>query len=706
MREFWKRRSFLQTAGLGVLVGSAGCSTSSFQFDEQSITGTVVDLDGDRIDDATVEILQREGDVISSTTTDEQGEFGISSDAPTWLRVTHSDYAPRMQAVAPGDNVRIQLPASDDTVTFSFGGDVMFGRRFYEDNDDSLSTSFQIDPDDRLGDHRAILNPTEPLLQHADITSVNLESPLTTTDWRHPEKRYTFVSHPVAARALADAGVTYTALGNNHVFDALTPGMEETVEALTDAGIGYSGAGFSSEEAWEPTILERNGITVAMLSCTTVFGYQNEISWSTDRNESATYTVERNGEVLEIPGSVGVAEAREDRIREEVTAATQRADLVVLQIHGGEDYQRTPTESMRTLTEAASEAGADMVINHHPHVTGGLEYINETLVAWSLGNFVFDQVLWETLRSYVLTVQASPEGISTVRIDPILLPEYVPTGVTGEPNRKIQWETAGLSDARLSLSDGDLEYRRHDSEASDDETEVTSRVNGTADLYMRQSGAIQSIEEVNGVVRAGEDQLLTSEFDDYTIDDQRYTAPLWRVSRQELTVGPDVGYEDSPGVQLSRNHENEAKQVLTPQSRIPVQSDALTLTGLYRFTGETGLELLISWFDELSGSSLEQEPVMLDGTDGDWERIRLDLTPPSASTYVDVFFRLSPPNSGLHQAAFDDVRLIEWADNAVAGREYDHLEIDGSGDLTFTGRNGDDIRWESLDGSRSLPENE
>lgn len=705
MREFWKRRSFLQTAGLGVLIGSAGCSTSSFQFDEQSITGTVVDLDGDRITDATVDILQGREDVISSTTTDERGEFGISSDAPTWLRVTHSDHAPRMQAVAPGDNVRIQLPSSDETVTFSFGGDVMFGRRFYEDNEDSLSTSFQIDPDDRLQDHKAILNSTEPLLGHADITSVNLESPLTTTDWRHPEKEYTFVSHPVAARALADAGVTYTALGNNHVFDALTPGMEETVEALTDAGIGYSGAGFSSEEAWEPTILERNGTTVAMLSCTTVFGYQNEISWSTDRNESEIYAVKQNNDVLEIPGSVGVAEAREDRIREEVTAATQRADLVVLQIHGGEDYQRTPTEDMRTLTEAASEAGADMVINHHPHVTGGLEYINETLVAWSLGNLVFDQVLWETLRSYVLTVQASPEGVLTARIDPIILPEYVPIGVTGEPNRKIQWETAGLSDTHFSLSGGDLEYTRHNSETSDD-TEVTRHVEGSADLYMRQSGTIQNIEDVDGVLRAGEDQLLTSEFGDYTIDDQRYTGPLWRVSRRELTVGPDVGYEDSPGVQLSRNHENEAKQVLTPQSRIPVQSDALTLTGLYRFTGETGLELLISWFDELSGSSLEQESQTLDGTDGDWERVRLDLTPPSGSTYVDVFFRLSPPDSGLHQAAFDDVRLIEWADNAVAGREYDHLEIDGSGSLTFTARDRDNVRWETLDGSRSLPENE
>jgi hypothetical protein len=72
-----------------------------------------------------------------------------------------------MQAVAPGDNVRIQLPSSDETVTFSFGGDVMFGRRFYEDNEDSLSTSFQIDPDDRLQDHKAILNSTEPLLGHA-----------------------------------------------------------------------------------------------------------------------------------------------------------------------------------------------------------------------------------------------------------------------------------------------------------------------------------------------------------------------------------------------------------------------------------------------------------------------------------------------------------------------------------------------------------
>ena len=315
-------------------------------------------------------------------------------------------------------------------------------------------------------------------------------------------------------------------------------------------------------------------------------------------------------------------------------------------------------------------------------------------------------MLWETLRSYVLTVQASPDGISTVRLDPILLPEYVPTAVVGEPNRKIQWETAGLSDGQFSLSGGDLEYARNDSEVSDDNITVTEEVDGTADIYERLSGSLRGIENVDGVVRAGEGQLLTSEFDDYTVDDQQYTGPLWRVSRRDLTVGPDVGYGDGPGVQLSRNYENEAKQVLTPQSRIPVQRDEITLTGLYRFAGEAGLELLISWFDELSGSSLESESVTLDGTTGDWERIRLDLTPPPGSTYIDVFFRLSPPDSGLHQAAFDDIQLIEWADNAMAGREYDHLEIDGSGSLTVTGRNEDDVRWETLDGDRSLLAND
>lgn len=665
---------------------------------QQSINGVVLGLDGSSVVDASVEVIKPATGVTSKSTTNDQGEFSIDSDSPTWLRVGHPEYSPRVRAVAPGESVQITLPPDDETITITFGGDVMFGRRFYEDDDDPLSRKFQINPEKRLQDHREILQYTKPLLQHADVTSVNLESPTTTTDWRHPEKEFTFVSHPIAAEALGDAEIDYTALGNNHVFDALTPGIKDTVDALDAASLKYSGAGFSADEAWEPAIFDRNGVTVAMISCTNVVGHQYDLNWSTDRDVNQTYTVQRDGETLEVPGSAGVAEADEERLREQIGSANEQADLVVVQIHGGEEYQREPTESIRALTEVASQAGADLIVNHHPHVTGGLEYINESLVAWSLGNFIFDQILWETLRSYVLTVHASPDGIVMARIDPVLLPGYVPKGVTGEPREKVCWEAAGMSDDHFSLSGGSLEYVGGSHEADTEPTVTTTSVGGSGEIYTRHAGWIQSVEEVDGEVRTGRDRLFTGGFGDYTVDDQRYSGPLWRFSDRRVSTGPEVGPDGSPGIEFSRSENNQAYETLTPESRLPIQSDEFTFRGTYRFDGDAGLELLISWYEELSGPSFEQESVPLDGTGGDWERFQVDRSAPTQAVYVDSFLRLSPPEHGLHRVGYDDLQLIEWADGATSGPEYDHLAVDGSARLTFAVQDREEIRWETADG--------
>lgn len=704
------RRRLLNGIGVGIAASAAGClideSRNPGYVDEsvvgdEPVAGRAVDRDGEPITSASVEVLRRGSNLIDDTVTDDTGTFELDVSAPAWLRVDHEAYVSQCRAVAPGDEPRVVLSPREDTVSLSFAGDVMFGRRFYEPDDDPLRTRYRIDGDDLLESHRGILEPTSPLLKEADITSVNLESALTTSEWVHPTKTFTYKSHPVAARALEESGVDYTALGNNHVFDALEPGFAETVDTLNEAGLRHSGAGRSSDAAWEPATVERNGLEVAFISCATLVGVSNEIDWSADRGAGETHTVEQGGRTLSFPADMGVAEPTPGRLRENVVEARTDADVVVVQIHGGDEFQREPDERIEKLTEVASDAGADLVVNHHPHVTGGLEYRGSTLVAWTLGNYVFDQNLWETLRSYVLQVEIGEDGISRAAIEPILIEGYVPKGVTGEIRTKIQRATAGLSSEDFALSRSSLEDLRG---ATVDPTRSTRslELSGEEAIFARETGWIDDVR--TGTVRLGRDRLLTGGFGDDVVDDERFGVALWRYGRTgSPTVESDFGTDGTGGVRLSRHEGNDDRKVVTPRHRLPVDGEIYTLTGRYMYNDTEGLEILVSWYDDTSGGSFDSETVVLPETDRDWRRFAHTFDVPEEATHVNFFAFLSPPTeSKIREASFDEFRLIEWADaNVSGGRQYDHAYVDGSAvvDVETTGPENDEaeVRWTKLD---------
>lgn len=596
MRDPIPRRRFLGGVGAGGIVAGAGC-LSRFRIDSDSseeggstIEGIIVDREREPIADATIEALRTGSEPFAETTTDGEGRFAVDTDVPAWIRASHPDYASRIRATEPGEGFALTLSTKDGTVSLGFGGDVMFARRFYERNPDPLSPRFRIDPDERLADHRKALAPIAPLLESVDVASANLETPLTTANWIHPEKSYTFASHPVAARALVDAGVDYTAIGNNHVFDALEPGFVETTDALDEAGIAYSGAGSSSEEAWEPAYIERNGVSIAFLSCTTVVGEEYDIDWSADRGVGGRHTVEQGGETLTMSAGMGVAEPVPDRLRERVSRAAEKADVVVVQIHGGEEYQRPPTDRIETLTHVAADAGADVVANHHPHVAGGVEYVGSTLVAWTLGNLVFDQQIWETLRSYVLTVEVSGAGVERAAVEPVLIEGYLPSGVAGEVRESLLGETAGLSSERFVARSDALESGGI---APTESETTTRRLEATGTIYARDEGWIADVTDREGSLRLGRERLLTGAFEDDVIG-RPFQGPLWRYGRNgSSAVEPGIGYGGG-GIRMERHGGGEERALLSPRHRLPVEGDVLTVTGLYAYDGTDGLELLIS----------------------------------------------------------------------------------------------------------------
>lgn len=734
------------------------------------VVGTVVDSTGVTLAGASVEAIVPGVGRPGTATTGPDGRFGVSTDgAPVWLRVTAPDYHDRVVAAAPGADRRIRLRERAGTVALRFGGDVMFGRRFYE-SPDALEPHHRIRAESLAADHARALRYVAPSFRAADVASVNLETPLTRTDWRHPEKRYTFVSAPEAAPALADAGIGYAALGNNHVFDALTPGLRDTIRALDAAGVAASGAGESSAAAWAPARIDVRGQTVGFVSCTTKVGGRYRLDWSADRDtppttvsgagndtdaDTATDTdtavdagpdADAEETTLTVGGHVGAAEADADRLAAAVADLAATVDVVVVQIHGGEEYRRTPTAAVERQATAAAAAGADVVVCHHPHVTGGVTTRHGAVIAWSLGNLVFDQELWETFPSYLLTVYAGADGVAGAVVDPVLVEGYVPKAVVGEPRADQLWRTAGLSERRTTLGPASLRHPgTRGAPAADAGTgagsatptgsppQVTTAANGSgtgtgADpsdtpiggpagrvdrrlrgedrVDARESWWVADVLDGEASVTLGRDRFPTGSFENPDVDGAAHEGPLWRFGRGEGVTGPGVGRDGTGGVRLVRSAGDTERKILTPEERVPIAGPA-TLFGTYRFDGTAGLELLVRLYDG-TGERLRESSTAVPGTAGDWRRIRRRLSPPAEATHARVYFRLSPPDDedgpAERVARVDDLRLVEWFPAATGGREFDHLRVDGAATVRFASDVADGVGatdgpvWPTLDG--------
>lgn len=697
------RRAFLGAVGTGAAAGLAGCGAIADLFPASdppetgpqsaatAVEGHVVDTTGTPVVDARVTALGTGGTDLATARTDDTGRFELPVRRPVWVQVRADDYRQRVRACAPGPANRLVVIEAAGSATIAFGGDTMFARRFYTDSTDRLNPRLGIDPADRRAGHDAVLAPLEPALAAPDLTSVNLETPLTTRSLRHPEKLYAFASHPVAAEALAAAGVDYTALGNNHAFDALGPGLRDTTAALDDAGLGHSGAGTSADAAWTPHVQRAGALDVALLSCTTITGDRYAIDWAANGPTDRPVTATVDGQSRTVPAGVGVARGTPARLRRAVRRARENADVVVVQIHGGEAYQPTPTDEVRRLTETAARSGAELVVDHHPHVTGGIDRVHGAVVAWSLGNLVFDQRIWQTFPTYLLTVAVTADGVERVTAEPVLLDGFVPHGVVGEPNRTVTWRTLGASTDAATATRSGVALGAGARPART----ATERFREQGAIYGRETGWVTGVPD--GRVTLGRDLLPTGEFESHDVDEQGYDGTLWRYGRSYPTVAGEYGIDGSGGVHLRRVDGNRTRGVLSNTRRIPVDGP-LTLTTGYR-TGRAGLTLELTWFGDTSGSAIGRRRWPLPATDGTWQRLVRDAVPPDSATHANVLFALESPTTGRRTAEIDDVRLVQWADRtATAGRGFDHLRVRDPATVAF-GVPGfaDGVGWPRLD---------
>jgi len=263
----------------------------------------------------------------------------------------------------------------------------------------------------------------QPLRDRVDLFWVNLEGTLTASAQK-TEKNFNFKAAPADVAILKAGRVDVAHLANNHLYDFGPQGTVDTRAAVLGAGIAAYGAGSDMAEARKPAVLERNGIRIGFLGY--LFMGDNTIE------PEALYAGPAKPGVAGTHRDVATLEAW---VREDIRALRPRVDFVFTSFHWGREGRNLTEPYQRQLARAAVEAGADMVVGHHPHVLQGFERIGEVPVAYSLGNLMFagnwnpkrkDAVLLE------ITVGLGPAGSRS------LATRFIPVSVDRQPGRPFQ----------------------------------------------------------------------------------------------------------------------------------------------------------------------------------------------------------------------------------------------------------------------------
>jgi poly-gamma-glutamate capsule biosynthesis protein CapA/YwtB (metallophosphatase superfamily) len=272
---------------------------------------------------------------------------------------------------------------------------------------------------------QALLSDVADIFEGVDFGFVNMETPVA-PEHSHGTKPFLFDAPVALPQALKASGIKIVSFANNHAMDQGWAGFAETREHLRETGLLFAGTSDNAATALQPVFTEAHGIKVGWLGMTRwLNGNRNPDDPNAPHVNFFPYPGESGG----APG------ADEATVLDAIKAARAQCDLLVVSIHWGIEYSPTPRPEDVDLAHRMLEAGASVVVGHHPHVLQPMEtYRTEdgrnTLIFYSLGNFLSNQS-----RTYVDGLNPDTEGdprdemmglFSAVRKD------YGPAGVRVE----------------------------------------------------------------------------------------------------------------------------------------------------------------------------------------------------------------------------------------------------------------------------------
>lgn len=290
----------------------------------------------------------------------------------------------------PQSSLPLAEPKKDSGASLVAVGDVMLSRRVAEKM--------------RLNGFDYPFEKMKDFLMGGDLVFGNLETPITAgRDIRTGEM--IFRADAGSELALKNAGFAVLSLANNHTPNFGAAGLRETFRRLRAAGIAYAGAGENEAEALTPAYVEAGGLRFAFLA----FNDSDVVPPSYGAGDGRPGTA-----LMDIP-----------KMTAAVAGAKKEAALVIVSMHSGVEYAAVPNARQTAFARAAVEAGAEMVIGHHPHVVQTAEKYRGKWIFYSLGNFVFDQ-MWseDTRRGLAVKAVFGREGVKRVELAPVLIEDF------------------------------------------------------------------------------------------------------------------------------------------------------------------------------------------------------------------------------------------------------------------------------------------
>lgn len=676
---------------------------------------------------------------------------------------------------AVDEAVVVRLWASLDGRRFALhaGGDAMLARRFLDPE--------QGEPLVVTGDGgqsaRAVVRHLAPLMRAADLRMVNLETAVggLPAEDAWPGKRYVLQSPPEVVHALDALGVDLVGLANNHVRDWLDEGVAETLATLDAAGIGRVGAGLDGDEAAATAIWTVGEAKVAVLAFSTLGGeaVNDELptdnsrapedlsssaspwkwekrawGWAplgieekerragsawrlyleaearVDAEEAAAIWSSLSGvypelqDLLARRGHGGAGGYWGEQSLARIREARAQADVVVVQLHSGVEYAPVPTSAMAAAARGAVEAGASLVIGHHPHVIQGVEWYQGVPILWSLGNVLFDQDRFITFPSMVLRAVWEDDGrLLDLRLVPIYLDGYLPVPITGHAARSVLATVAERSRlealaTRLDLNREQVVFaqaRPDGAEPADVRLEWgTGRVlppalevererillpaRGWADLPERGLVRRTATQDPPEGLLVGRGLVGVGVFENVDVDEDEDDLLGWRSETGDAVLSRRGASQGRGSLQLVRGPDNlepvlvrTGGQVSLPAHRLyadalgqePLDGPASYSLRLAAFAdGETsGLKVRVDLYhvadedptEEPSNVLLRQVELSVGLLDGRWRETLVDI-PDSAleplqgrtpnAAIVNVL--LYPPERRTTVVRVDRLELIEW----------------------------------------------
>ncbi|HHY73328.1 MAG TPA: CapA family protein [Bacillus bacterium] len=287
------------------------------------------------------------------------------------------------------------------TATLVGIGDILIHGIVYKDA--QIGTSYNFKP---------MLAQVKPYIERADIAFANQETMIGGAQLglsTYP----TFNSPFEVGDALKDAGVDIVSMANNHTLDRGEKAIQNAIQHWNKIGMAYTGSFSSEDDKQIIRTLKANDITFSFLA----------------------YTYGTNG--IPVPNGKPylVNLINLENMKKEIAEAKSISDVVVVSVHFGNEYQRQPSDQQKQLVKELANAGANIILGHHPHVLQPTDWIErddgqKTFVIYSLGNFLSGQKgIYKEIGGILQVDVEKTVGGNGVEIE-IKNPAFLPTIVT------------------------------------------------------------------------------------------------------------------------------------------------------------------------------------------------------------------------------------------------------------------------------------